>query len=67
LGVHPILQYTEKGSQRYLFLALKLADGARRGHSDGQACLFGVLMKVHSLNLALISVNRSESETKARS
>ena len=31
-----------------------------------QARLFGVLMRVHSLNLALISVNRSESETEAR-
>ena len=32
-----------------------------------QAHLFGVLMKAHSLNLALISVNRSKSEMEARS
>jgi len=32
-----------------------------------QARLFGVLMKVHNLNLALISVNRSESEIETRS
>jgi len=32
-----------------------------------QARLFGVLMKVHNLNLALISVNRSEAETETRS
>ncbi len=32
-----------------------------------QARLFGVLMKAHNLNLALISVNRSESETATQS
>ena len=32
-----------------------------------QAHLFGVLMRVHNLNLALISVNRSESEIETRS
>ena len=31
-----------------------------------QAHLFGVLMKMHNLNLALISVNRSESKTETR-
>ena len=42
-------------------------DTVLRGPIADQAHLFGVLMKVHNLNLALISVNRSESEIETRS
>ena len=37
------------------------------GSIADQARLFGVLTKLHGLNLALISVNRSEPKTETRS